>query len=59
MMKSPGEMHLFVECFSSDELYECVHNNTNDRVPRLFFSNVYLCILFFKFLFLGHSVWGL
>lgn len=54
MMKTPGEMHSFVECFSSDELYECVHNNTDDRLPWLIFFNVYLCIFyFFNFYFWG------
>lgn len=56
MIKSPGEMHFFLECFSSDELYECVRNNTNGRVPRLVFSNAYLC---FIFLFLSFYFWGM
>jgi len=54
MMKTPGEMHLFVECFSLDELYECVHNNTDDKLAWLIFFNVYSWFYFFlKFYFWG------
>lgn len=59
-MKTPGEMHSFVECLSSDELYDCVYNSTNDRPPWLLFFPMYTCVFFPFINFLGgHSIWGL
>lgn len=60
MMKTPGETHSFVECFRSDQLYECVRSNTDGRLPWLiFFFYVYLYIfIIFKNIYLGGILSG-
>lgn len=55
-MKSPEEMHSFVECFSSGELYECVCNSTNDRPPWFIFFQCMLVYFLFLYIFF---FWGI
>lgn len=46
-VKTLEEMYSFVECFSSDKLYEYVYNSTNDRPPWLIFFQCTLVYFFF------------
>lgn len=55
-MTTLGEIHSFVECFSSDELCECVYNSTNDSPPWLIFFPTYTCAFF---LFIHFYFWGI
>lgn len=59
-MKSPEEMHSFVECSVQVNYMSMYVTVPMTDLLGWFFSNVCLCIFnFYKFFFWGHSIWGL